>query len=65
MFPSSIYHQQKIKKYQNFLPKNLKSQFIGMNIRKLRGGIQEMNKGIFWNQTVLVSIDYLKLGYFI
>ena len=33
---SSLYQQKTIKNYQNFLAKDLKDQFIGMNIKKVR-----------------------------
>ena len=33
MFLSSLYQQSIIKNYQNFLAKDLKYQFVGMNIK--------------------------------
>ena len=34
MFQLPLYKQQIIKKYQDFLAKNLKDQFIGINIKQ-------------------------------
>ena len=49
-----------IKNYKQFLVKNLKDQFIGMNIKqKARIKIRQMNKYIFSNQILLESIDCL------
>ena len=49
-----------IKNYKQFLVKNLKDQFIGMNIKqKVRIKIRQMNKYIFSNQILLESIDCL------
>ena len=49
-----------IKNYKQFLVKNLKDQFIGMNIKqKTRIKIRQMNKYIFSNQILLESIDCL------
>ena len=49
-----------IKNYQNFLVKDLKDQFIGMNTKqKVRIIIHQMNIDIFSNQTLLELIDYL------
>ena len=46
--------------HQNFLAKDLKDRFIGVNIKqKVRIKIQEINIGIFWNQILLELIDYL------
>ena len=48
------------KNYQNFLVKDLKDQFIGMNIKqKVRIKIQQMNIDIFSSQILLESIDHL------
>ena len=48
-----------IKNYQNVLAKDLKYQFIGMNIkRKVIIKIQQMNFDISLNQILLESIDY-------
>ena len=59
MFLSSIYQEEAIKNYQNFLVKDLKDQFIGMNIKqKVRMKIQQMNIDIFSNQILLESIDF-------
>ena len=60
MFLSSLYQKKIIKNYQNFLAKNLKDQFIGMNIkRKVTIKIRQMNIDIFLNQNLLKSKDYL------
>ena len=49
-----------IKIYQNFLAKDFKNQFIGMNIkRKVRTKIQQINIDIFSNQILLKLIDYV------
>ena len=51
---------REIKNYQNFLAKDLNNQFTKMNIKqKIRIKIQQMNIGIFSNQTLLELIDYL------
>ena len=43
-----LYQQETIKKYQNFLVKNLKDQFVGMNIKQnVRIKIQQLNVNIF------------------
>ena len=34
MFLSSLYQQKIVKNYQNFLVKDLKGQFIGINIKQ-------------------------------
>ena len=45
MFQLSLYQQQTIKNYQNFLAKDLKDKFVGMIIKqKVRAKIQQMNK---------------------
>ena len=45
MFQLSLYQQQTIKNYQNFLAKDLKDEFVGMIIKqKVRAKIQQMNK---------------------
>ena len=45
---------------QNFLAKDLKDQFIGMNIKqKARIKIRQMSLDIFSNQILLESINYL------
>ena len=49
-----------IKNYKQFLVKNLKDQFIGMNIKqKARIKIRQMTKDIFSNQILLETIDCL------
>ena len=49
-----------IKIYQNFLAKDFKNQFIGMNIkRKVRTKIQQINIDIFSNRILLKLIDYV------
>ena len=46
--------------YQNLLVKDLKDQFIGMNIKqKVRIKLQKINTDIFSNQTLLEYIDCL------
>ena len=46
-----FYLQKTIENYQNFLAKNLKDKFIGMNIKQKVGlKIQQLNIGIFSNQ---------------
>ena len=46
-----FYQQKTIENYQNFLAKNLKNKFIGMNIKqKVRLKIQQLNIDIFSNQ---------------
>ena len=43
-----LYQQETIKKYQTFLVKNLKDQFVGMNIKQnVRIKIQQLNVNIF------------------
>ena len=50
----------KVKSYQKFFTKDLKDQFIGMNIKqKVRIKIRQINLYIFSNQILLESIDYL------
>ena len=50
---SSLYQQKAIKNYENFLVKDLKDLYIGMNIKqKLRMIIQQMSIDIFRNQTL-------------
>ena len=45
MFQLSLYQQQTIKNYQNFLANDLKDEFVGMTIKqKVRAKIQQMNK---------------------
>ena len=56
----SLYQEETIKNYQNVLVKDLKDQFIRMNIKqKVRIKIRQMNIAIFSNQFLLESIDYL------
>ena len=58
MFLLSLYQQETIKNYQNFLAKNLKDGFIGMSIKqKVRINIRQMNIDIFSNQTLLEFIQ--------
>ena len=60
MFLYQFYQQRIIKNYQNFLVNDLKDQFVGMNIKeKERIKMQQMDKDIFSNQTLLGLIDYL------
>ena len=50
MFLSSLYQQETIKSYQNFLVKDLKYQIIGVNIKqKIRLKLQHMSLDIFSN----------------
>ena len=54
------FYQQETNNLANFLAKDLKDQFIGMNIKeKVRLKIQQLNADIFLNQILLESIDYL------
>ena len=54
-----MYQQETIKNYRNFLAKDLKDQFIGMNIKqKVRIKLHQTNLDIFSNQTLLESIVY-------
>ena len=54
-----IYQEETIKSCKNLLVKDLKDQFIRMNIKqKVRIKIK-MNIGIFRNQSLLESIDYM------
>ena len=47
-----LYQQKTIKNYQNFFAKDLKDQFIGMNIKqKVRIKKRQTNIDIFSNQT--------------
>ena len=63
MFLLSLDQQKIIKNYQNLLAKDLKDQFIGMNIKqKVRIKIQQMNIDIFLKQTLLVLIDCFDLS---
>ena len=55
-----ILSAREIKNYQTSLAKDLKNQFIGINIRqKVRIKIQQINLDIFSDQILLESIDYL------
>ena len=50
MFLSSLYQQETIKSYQNFLVKDLKYQILGMNVKqKIRLKLQHMSLDIFSN----------------
>ena len=60
MFQLQLYQKETIKNHQTFLGKNLKDQFIGMNIKqKVRIKIRQMNKDIFSNQILFELINYL------
>ena len=49
----SLYEQKAIKNYENFLEKDLKDLYIGINIKQnLRMKIQQMSIDIFRNQTL-------------
>ena len=51
LFLSSLYQQKTIKNYQNVLTKDLKDQFIEINLKqKVRINTQQVN--IFSNQTL-------------
>ena len=57
MFLSSLYQQKIIKNYQNVLVKDMKDQFIGINIKqKVTMKIQQMNIDTLLNQILLESI---------
>ena len=59
MFLLSLYLLKTIKNYQNFLAKDLKDQFIRMNIKqKVRIKIRKINIDIFSNLFLLELIDY-------
>ena len=50
MFLSSLYQQNTIKNYQNFLAKNLKDRYIQMNIKqKVRMKTQQTSTDILLN----------------
>ena len=52
--PEELYQQKTIKNYQNFLVKDLKYPFIGMNIKqKARTKIQQMNIDTLLKQILL------------
>ena len=60
MSVQSVYQQKTIKNYQNFIVKDLKDQFIGMNVRpKVRIKTRKVNIDIFSNQILFKLIDYL------
>ena len=49
----SLYQQKAIKNYENFLVKDLKDLYTGINIKQnLRMKIQQMSIDIFRNQTL-------------
>ena len=53
MILQSLYQQNAIKNYQNFVAKGLKDQCIGTNIKqKTRIKIQQMSLDIFLNQNL-------------
>ena len=59
MFLLSLYLLKTIKNYQNFLAKDLKDQFIRMNIKqKVRIKIRKINIDIFSNLFLLELTDY-------
>ena len=48
---SSLYQQKTTKNYQNFFAKDLKDQFIGMNMKEnVRIKIRKMSIDTFYNQ---------------
>ena len=50
----SLYEQDKIKKHQNFLAKDLKDQIIGVTVKqKKRMKIRQLNIDILSNQILL------------
>ena len=54
MFLSSLYQQKIVKNYQNLLVKDLKGQFIGINIKQeVRIKMQQNNEVFSSNQTLL------------
>ena len=58
--PVVTFSQEKIKNYQNILAKDLKDQFIRMNIKQIvRIKIRQMTLDIFSNHILLESIDFL------
>ena len=53
-----------MKNYENFLAKDLKDQFFGMNIKqKVRRKIWQINIDTFLNRILLELIDYFVLIY--
>ena len=59
MLQLQLNQQETIKNYQNFLAKDLKVNFIGMNKKqKLRVKIQQMTIDIFSYLILLDLIDY-------
>ena len=60
MFLQDFYQQETIKNYQNFIAKDLKVDFIGMNIKeKVRTKLRQMCLDILSNQILVEPIDYL------
>ena len=60
MFVLLPLQQKRIENYQNLVVKDLKDQFIGMNIKqKMRIKMRQTNVDIFPNQILLELIDYL------
>ena len=56
----SLYQYRTIKNYQNFIAKNLKHQYIGLNIKqKVRMKIQQTSTDILLNQTLWGLTDCL------
>ena len=56
----SLYQYRTIKNYQNFIAKNLKHQYIGLNIKqKMRMKIQQTSTDISLNQTLWGLTDCL------
>ena len=56
----SLYQYRTIKNYQNFVAKNLKHQYIGLNIKqKVRMKIQQTSTDILLNQTLWGLTDCL------
>ena len=59
-FLLDFYQQETIKNYQNFMAKDLKDDFIGMNIKeKVRTKLRQMCLDILSNQILVEPIDYL------
>ena len=60
MFVLLLLQQNRIENYQNLVVKDLKDQFIGMNIKqKMRIKMRQTNVDIFPNQILLELINYL------
>ena len=58
MFLFSLYQQETIKNYQNFLVKDLKDQFIGMNIKQSENKITA-NEYRYFLESKFVGVNRL------